>query len=193
MKENQSENPSEPQDTNIIIYPNEDNKEYHHNIKESSLPFGQEEKLEIETGTTTSTLGFLNDEKEKNNPLSNLSKSLEKTEGSSNNSLNEQNKKVINDKTEKAETESFYQKTKRWAGTAWSYINIKNYFPKTEYIEYRNSNGDMVKIPKKKIPLKKKPNEPTNEQHIVNKTVDRDNPKYQMYAADNVPFASHFI
>ena len=55
---------------------------------------------------------------------------MEKTEGSSNNSLNEQNKKVINDKTEKAETESFYQKTKRWAGTAWSYINIKNYFPK---------------------------------------------------------------
>jgi hypothetical protein len=29
-------------------------------------------------------------------------------------------------------------------------------FPKTEYEEYRNANGDIVKIPKKKIPLKKK-------------------------------------
>ena len=28
-------------------------------------------------------------------------------------------------------------------------------FPKTEYEEYRNANGDIVKIPKKKIPLKK--------------------------------------
>ena len=29
-------------------------------------------------------------------------------------------------------------------------------FPKAEYHEYRNANGDMVKIPKKKLPLKKR-------------------------------------
>ena len=73
-------------------------------------------------------------------------------------------------------------------------MNIKKYFPKTEYIEYRNANGDMVKIPKKKLPLKKKPKvEIDNEQHIVNKTVDRENPKLQYMAADNIPFASPFI
>ena len=50
----------------------------------------------------------------------------------------------------------------------------------------------MVKIPKKKLPLKKK-KKIENEEYIVNKTVDRDNNKANIYAADSVPLASHFI
>ena len=35
-------------------------------------------------------------------------------------------------------------------------INFKNMFAKAEFKEFRNANGDMVRIPVKKIPLKKK-------------------------------------
>ena len=70
----------------------------------------------------------------------------------------------------------------------------KLYFPKAEYIEYKNANGDIVKIAKKKIPLKKKPKtEEDDEQHIENKMVDREDKKIYSYAVDNVPFASHFF
>ena len=73
-------------------------------------------------------------------------------------------------------------------------MNIKNYFQKAEYIEYKNANGDIVKIPKKKIPLKKKPKvELDPEQHIVNKMVAREDKKIYIYAAENVPYASHFF
>ena len=54
---------------------------------------------------------------------------------------------------------SFSDKTKQWAGNIWHSIkkvNIKNVFTKTEYKEIRNANGDIIKVPKKKIPLKKK-------------------------------------
>ena len=34
--------------------------------------------------------------------------------------------------------------------------NLKKLFAKTEYKIFRNANGDLVKIPVKKIPLKKK-------------------------------------
>ena len=65
-----------------------------------------------------------------------------------NNSMKMQNKKL-----------SFSDKTKQWAGNIWNSIkkvNIKNVFTKTEYKEIRNANGDIIKVPKKKIPLKKK-------------------------------------
>ena len=79
------------------------------------------------------------------------------------------------------------QKTKRWAGTAWSYINIANYFPKTEYKEYRNCNGDWVKIPVKKIPLKKKKVEETDEEHIINRDIDRNKIILADLTGDRIP------
>ena len=54
---------------------------------------------------------------------------------------------------------SFAVKTKEWAGNMWSSlkkINFKNMFAKAEFKEFRNANGDIVRIPVKKIPLKKK-------------------------------------
>ena len=191
MKESQTHLPVGIQDKNIINNPLEKKQYSTHDIKLSTLPLNTEQKqddAENVSGTVAAFLGDLpNGIEEKKDAISNLTKSTEKTEETSKNSSG------TSDKDEKAETESFYQKTKRWAGTVWNYVNIKNYFPKTEYIEYRNCNGDMVKIPKKKIPLKKKRVEPTNEQYIINKTVDRDNQKIQINAADNVPFASYFI
>ena len=191
MKENQLEETNEPQNNNIIIKTNKEKETSKHNTLLSSLPLKMEQKKsypENVNGTEATTLGFLNNVKdEKKDTLSNLTKSTEKTEDTSNNNLKMENK------AEKEETESFYQKTKRWAGSLWSYVNIKNYFPKTEYIEYRNCNGDMVKIPKKKIPLKKKRVEVTKEQYIVNKTFDRDNQKIHMNVIDNIPLASHFV
>ena len=191
MKESQTHLPVDFPNNNIINNPIEGKEYTNHDIKMSSLPLDMEQKQddsENVNGTVTTLLGPLQNGIEgKKDTISNLTKSTEKTDETSKNSLEASNK------DEKAETESFYQKTKRWAGTVWHYVNIKNYFPKTEYIEYRNCNGDMVKIPKKKLPLKKKRVEPTNEQYIINKTVDRDNQKIQINAADNVPFASHFI
>ena len=50
-------------------------------------------------------------------------------------------------------------RTKIFVGNMWNSIKnfkFKNIFGKTEYKEFRNANGDIVKIPIKKIPLKKK-------------------------------------
>ena len=173
---------------NIIIN-NNDDKTLNHNKKESVMsPLesymkhddNQEEK---ESGTVTTSVGFLYPYNKGNSPIDNLNKSSQKTEDTSN----------LSKSTNERDTESFYQKTKRWAGTVWSYIDVRNYFPKTEYLEYRNANGDMVKVPKKKLPLKKKKQEENEEDHIVNRTVDRDRDKASMHAADNVPLASHFF
>lgn len=192
MKESETKNNIQNSINSVVI------NEYKHNIKESTVHFEEEAnnnqniKKENENGTVTTTMGFLKEGELQNDPLSNLNKSLPKTDDTSNNSL------TVNSKDDKMSAptvnESFYQKTKRWAGTAWSYINIKNYFPKTQYKEYRNINGDIVKVPIKKIPLKKKPKvELTDEQYIVNKIVDKNNNQLNFYAADNVPYYSNFI
>ena len=190
------ESEEDPNNHNIINDNNDnDINECQHNIKESSISLDSptkptNDKPENEN-TTTTTLCFLKDDDEgKNEPISNLNKNLPKYEESSSNNLSDNSK---SDKiSESAETESFYQKTKRWAGTIWSYMNIKNYFPKQEFKEYRNSNGDIVRIPKKKLPLKKIKKQ-DNEEYIINKVVERDNDKINNYAANNIPFASHFI
>ena len=189
MKESETKNNIQNSINSVVI------NEYKHNIKESTAHFEEELnnnqniKNENENGTVTTTMAFMKEAELQNDPLSNLNKSLPKTDDTSNNSL------TVNSKYEKMSAptvnESFYQKTKRWAGTAWSYINIKNYFPKTQYKEYRNINGDMVKVPIKKLPLKKKPKvELTDEQYIVNKIVDKNNNQLNFYAADNVPYYS---
>ena len=54
---------------------------------------------------------------------------------------------------------SFAFKTKEWTKNIWNSIKsfkLKKIFAKAEYKEFRNANGDLVKIPVKKIPLKKK-------------------------------------
>ena len=105
-------------------------------------------KIEEEENEIAMTQVELLNETKNKGPLYELNKSKEKND-----------KKMEEDKKEpNKKNESFYQKTKKWAGNVWSYVNIANYFPKTEYKEYRNFNGDWVKIPVKKIPLKKKKN-----------------------------------
>ena len=184
------------QNNNIENTNNEDKAIYQHKLKESVFPLNIEEKPkknkeEKQSDTLTSTLDFLKNVEEKKDNISNLSESIGKNEDTQSKQTTTSSDEKI---SSKSTNESFYQKTKRWAGTVWSYVNIKNYFPKTEYTEYRNANGDMVKIPKKKLPLKKNPNSALeNEQYIVNKTVDRENPKIRYMAADNVPYASPFI
>ena len=202
MKEKEEDYDSDTAIKNINNNNNQ-KQEYQHNLKESTICLEpnknpSDNQPENENGTFTTTIGFLKEDGEevKNEPISILNKPIPKggIEDISSNNLNQ----IVDSKSDKTSTistttsESFYQKTKRWAGTVWSYINIKNYFPKEEFIEYRNANGDMVKIPKKKLPLKKK-KKIENEEYIVNKTVDRDNNKANIYAADSVPLASHFI
>ena len=204
MKEKEEDDDSDKGIKNIINNNNNSNKqEYQHNLKESNISLESNKSptdnpQENENGTFNTSIGFLKDdgEEEKNEPISILNKPIPKVglEDISSNNLNQ----IVVSKSDEKSTlstttnESFYQKTKRWAGTVWSYINIKNYFPKEEFIEYRNANGDMVKIPKKKLPLKKK-KKIDNEEYIVNKTVDRDNNKANIFAAETVPLASHFI
>ena len=163
---------------------NKENKLYQHNRLESTIiPLNKEiEQNEIqeekENDTINTKIEFLKiNREEKNNPIYNLY----------NSSPNIRN----NAKEEKNTKKSFYQRAKKWAGTVWGYMNITNYFPKTEYIEYRNVNGDMVKIPKKKLPLKKKKQKVNKDDE--HKTVEKDNGKAKMYIGNNMPLGSHFI
>ena len=186
MKKIQLDETKETQVNNLINIPTDGKEISKDDIKISSVPLKIEQKQD-DAEVTTLLGAFQNGIGEKKDAIPNLTKSIEKTEDTSKTSLK------MSYKEEKVETESFYQKTKRWAETVWNYVNIKNYFPKTEYIEYRNCNGDMVKIPTKKLSLKKKCLELTKEQYIINKTLDRDKQNILINAAHNVPFASLFI
>ena len=115
-------------------------------IREKSL--NDDKNKEEENNEIAMTQIELLKETENEGTLYELNKSKEKKDIKI-----EEDKKEPNQKNE-----SFFQKTKKWAGNVWSYVNIANYFPKTEFKEYRNFNGDWVKIPVKKIPLKKKKN-----------------------------------
>ena len=150
----------EPQDTiqkesNAIIKTNKNEK--------NTKPL---DTTNTENGTAISTLIFLQTQSNMDPVPENLN--VEKipkdtistsTGTESNNSQQDSNSNNSNSKEGTKPRISFAGRTKRWAGNVWNSIkkiNIKKMFPKTEYQEYRNANGDMVKIPKKKLPLKKK-------------------------------------
>ena len=107
--------------------------------------YQKEEKEELDNEIMTTQIELLN-KKENDSPINELNKETIKKDNKKEEEKEDSNKKNNN----------FYQKTKRLAGNIWKYVNIANYFPKTEYKEYRNCNGDWVKVPVKKIPLKKK-------------------------------------
>ena len=113
--------------------------------KNESKNFKETEKEQFDNEIMTTQIELLN-KKETNTPINELNK-----QSSEKDNIKEEDKMDTNKKSE-----NFYQKTKKLACTLWNYVNIANYFPKTEYKEYRNCNGDWVKIPVKKIPLKKK-------------------------------------
>lgn len=110
------------------------------------------EKKDInETNTVSTTIGFLNETALNQENLTQINK----IDTQSNSSKSTSNSESKSDKQNK---ETFMNKTKRWAGNILNKMNIKNYFPKQEFTEYKNANGIIMKIPKKKLPLKKKKN-----------------------------------
>ena len=133
------------------------NKETNSIIKtnKSGKSAENQKDLTTEAGTTISNLEFLQNKTELNLEKQIPKDTISTSTGTESNS-SQQDNNLIKMKNKKL---SFSVKTKQWAGNVWNSIkkiNIKNMFPKTEYEEYRNANGDIVKIPKKKIPLKKK-------------------------------------
>ena len=67
--------------------------------------------------------------------------------------------KIESDNSQIAKKKTFAGRTKEWVGNIWNSIKafqFRKLFQKTEYKIFRNANGDLVKIPVKKIPLKKK-------------------------------------
>ena len=103
-----------------------------------------------ENSTTISNLVFLNKSSLEPTP-ENLNKIPQNTVSTSTQTESD-NSKIVKKKT-------FVGRTKEWAGNVWNSIKkfqFKKLFPKTEYKIFRNANGDLVKIPVKKIPLKKK-------------------------------------
>ena len=127
----------------------------------------EEKGNDYEHTSTKSSIHFLVENKE--DYIKNLEKNSNKdTTSVSTGTESNQSQKETNSVENKRQ--SFAGKTKQWAGNIWNSIknfNVKSMFPKTEYQEYRNVNGDIVKIPKKKIPLKKK--KPLNDN--VNKRI----------------------
>ena len=120
------------QNNNIENTNNEDKAIYQHKLKESVFPLNTEEKPkknkeEKQSDTLTSTLDFLKNVEEKKDNISNLSESIGKNEDTQSKQTTTSSDEKI---SSKSTNESFYQKTKRWAGTVWSYVNIKNYFQK---------------------------------------------------------------
>ena len=177
--------------TNIISNPNQtiNVNIYQHEAKDSAFPIANSpeknnhDKKEYDNVDTMMTQVPFIKELDKKEPIFELNKSIEKTDVTSNNTSTKEDES----KNQVQKNESFYQKTKRWAGTVWNYVNIANYFPKTEYKEYRNCNGDWVKIPIKKIPLKKKKVEETDEEHIINRAIDKNKIDMADLTGDRIP------
>ena len=177
--------------TNIISNPNQaiNVNIYQHELKDSAFPIvnspekNNYDKKEYDNVDTMMTQVPFIKELDKKEPIFELNKSIEKTDVTSNNTSTKEDES----KNQVQKNESFYQKTKRWAGTVWNYVNIANYFPKTEYKEYRNCNGDWVKIPIKKIPLKKKKVEETDEEHIINRAMDKNKIDVADLTGDRIP------
>ena len=177
--------------TNIISNPNQtiNVNIYQHEPKDSAFPIvnspekNNHDKKEYDNVDTMMTQVPFIKELDKKEPIFELNKSIEKTDVTSNNTSTKEDES----KNQVQKNESFYQKTKRWAGTVWNYVNIANYFPKTEYKEYRNCNGDWVKIPIKKIPLKKKKVEETDEEHIINRAIDKNKIDVADLTGDRIP------
>ena len=177
--------------TNIISNPNQtiNVNIYQHEAKDSAFPIANspeknnhDKKEDDNVDTMMTQVPFIK-ELDKKEPIFELNKSIEKTDVTSNNTSTKEDEA----KNQVQKNESFYQKTKRWAGTVWNYVNIANYFPKTEYKEYRNCNGDWVKIPIKKIPLKKKKVEETDEEHIINRAIDKNKIDVADLTGDRIP------
>ena len=112
-----------------------------------------------DVGTTISNLAFLkkNYEEPAINNLNTL-KVIPQVSISLTNELDANNSQKDKNLAHK-KSKSFVGKTKDWAGNMWNSIKnikFKKMFGKAEFKEFRNANGDIVKIPVKKIPLKKK-------------------------------------
>ncbi len=148
VETNQSLNPGK--ETNIQFDSIEkDNKHF----KQSS-----DQKEIIEDDNMNGTQFNLIISKAKLQISENLNKQIPKdTISTTSNEINSNN--IQQDKNSINAKNGFFSKTKQWAGNMWNSlknIQFKKMFAKPEFKEYRNANGDIVRIPVKKTPLKKK-------------------------------------
>ena len=119
-----------------------------------------------ETGTTISNINFLT-KFNKEGIIENLNGEIPKDTISTSTGTSSNNSQQENVK-------SFYGKTKKWAGNIWNSLKNIKIFPKKEFKEFRNANGDLVKIPVKKIPLKKKKELNNKTKSIISNEKDKD-------------------
>ena len=137
-----------------------------------------------EAGTTISNINFLT-KFNKEGIIENLNGEIPKDTISTSTGTSSNNSQQENTNLNK---KSFAGKTKKWAGNVWNSlknIKLKKIFPKQELKEFRNANGDLVKIPVKKIPLKKKKELNNNTKMIISKEKDKDINNYN-YAAEGM-------
>ena len=137
-----------------------------------------------EAGTTISNINFLT-KFNKEGIIENLNGEIPKDTISTSTGTSSNNSQQENTNLNK---KSFAGKTKKWAGNVWNSlknIKLKKIFPKQEFKEFRNANGDLVKIPVKKIPLKKKKELNNNTKMIISKEKDKDINNYN-YAAEGM-------
>ena len=155
------------------------------------------DETKAEEGTSISTLAFLVNNKDlEQNALEynlNLEKNIPKDTISTSTGTESNNSQQENNSTNSKIT--FAGKIKQTAGSFWNSIkkiNFKNMFPKAEYIEYKNANGDIVKIPKKKIPLKKK-KKINKGKEVNNKIPQEGNKVVNAYNYDSVATGYYLI
>lgn len=92
--------------------------------------------------------------------------------------------------------ESFATKTKKWAGGIWrtvTQINWKKFLAKPEYIECYDSAGNKIKVPKRKIPLKKQNPKITEEIKSVQFELKKQQYTASTFAFDATSYGSFFV
>lgn len=91
----------------------------------------------------------------------------------------------------------FFGKTKQWAGNVWrsmTSINLGQMWAKPEFEECFDSAGNRIKVPKKKIPLKKQPKkeiDPEEKKAIYE--IKQEQQNYEVKSFDSFPYGGFFM
>lgn len=91
----------------------------------------------------------------------------------------------------------FFGKTKQWAGNVWrsmTSINLGQMWAKQEFEECYDSSGNKIKVPKKKIPLKKPPKKPVDpDEKKAIYQIKEEQQNYEVRSFESFPYGGFFI
>lgn len=99
-------------------------------------------------------------------------------------------------KDQQKQNVGFFGRTKNWAGNVWrtmTNFNFGRLWQRPEFEECYDASGNIIKIPKKKLPLKKQSPKQTEEERRIQYTLKKEQNYLETAAFDGTTYGSFFI